>query len=94
MELIEHLLMKLISFGGIGFLIHICSRNKYIFKYSSEKFNTMHFNKILTCNNIEIIKRILRYIKLHPKNFNIIYSNLNIDNDLVSNDIKNIIKTL
>ena len=37
MELIEHLLMKLISFGGIGFLIHICSRNKYIFKYSSEK---------------------------------------------------------
>ena len=54
----------------------------------------MHFNKILTCNNIEIVKRILRYIKLHPKNFNIIYSNLNIDNDLVSNDIKNIIKTL
>ena len=37
MELIEHLLMKLISFGGIGFLIHICSRNKYIFKYSSKK---------------------------------------------------------
>lgn len=37
MELIEHLLMKLISFGGIGFLIYICSRNKYIFKYSSEK---------------------------------------------------------
>ena len=37
MELIEHLLMKLVSFGGIGFLIHICSRNKYIFKYSSEK---------------------------------------------------------
>ena len=37
MELIEHLLMKLISFGGIGFLIHICSRNKYIFKYCSEK---------------------------------------------------------
>ena len=23
MELIEHLLMKLVSFGGIGFLIHI-----------------------------------------------------------------------
>lgn len=37
MELVENLLMKLISFGGIGFLIHICSRNKYIFKYSSEK---------------------------------------------------------
>ena len=37
MELIEHLLMKLVSFGGIGFLIYICSRNKYIFKYSSEK---------------------------------------------------------
>ena len=37
MELIEHLLMKLVSFGVIGFLIHICSRNKYIFKYSSEK---------------------------------------------------------
>lgn len=37
MELIEHLLMKLVSFGGIDFLIHICSRNKYIFKYSSEK---------------------------------------------------------
>ena len=37
MELIEQLLMKLVSFGGIGFLIHICSRNKYIFKYSSEK---------------------------------------------------------
>ena len=37
MELIENLLMKLISFGGIVFLIHICSRNKYIFKYSSEK---------------------------------------------------------
>ena len=37
MELIEHLLMKLVSFGGIGFLIHICSRNKDIFKYSSEK---------------------------------------------------------
>ena len=37
MELIEHLLIKLVSFGGIGFLIHICSRNKYIFKYSSEK---------------------------------------------------------
>lgn len=37
MELIEHLLMKLVSFGGIGFLIHICSKNKYIFKYSSEK---------------------------------------------------------
>ncbi len=37
MELIEHLLMKLVFFGGIGFLIHICSRNKYIFKYSSEK---------------------------------------------------------
>ena len=32
MDLIEHLLMKLISFGGIGFLIYICSRNKYIFK--------------------------------------------------------------
>ena len=29
--------MKLVSFGGIGFLIHICSKNKYIFKYSSEK---------------------------------------------------------
>ena len=37
MDLIEHLLMKLVSFGGIGFLIYICSRNKYIFKYSSEK---------------------------------------------------------
>ena len=37
MELIEHLLMKLVSFGGLGFLIYICSRNKYIFKYSSEK---------------------------------------------------------
>ena len=37
MELIEYLLMKLVSFGGIGFLIHICSRNKYIFKYSSKK---------------------------------------------------------
>ena len=37
MELIEHLLMKLVSFGGIGFLIHICSKNKYILKYSSEK---------------------------------------------------------
>ncbi len=37
MELIEHLLMKLVTFGGIGFLIHICSKNKYIFKYSSEK---------------------------------------------------------
>ena len=37
MELVENLLMKLVSFGGIGFLIHICSRNKYIFKYSSEK---------------------------------------------------------
>ena len=34
---IEHLLMKLVTFGGIGFLIHICSKNKYIFKYSSEK---------------------------------------------------------
>ncbi len=37
MELIEHLLMKLVSFEGLGFLIYICSRNKYIFKYSSEK---------------------------------------------------------
>ena len=37
MELVENLLMKLVSFGGIGFLIHICSRNKYIFRYSSEK---------------------------------------------------------
>lgn len=37
MELIEHLLMKLVSFGGISFLIYICSKNKYIFKYSSEK---------------------------------------------------------
>ena len=37
MELIEHLLMKLFAFCGIGFLIHICSKNKYIFKYSSEK---------------------------------------------------------
>ena len=37
MELIENLLMKLISFGGIGFLIHICSKNRYIFKYSSDK---------------------------------------------------------
>ena len=37
MDLIEHLLMKLVSFGGIGFLIYICSRNKYIFKYCSEK---------------------------------------------------------
>ncbi|MBR2022333.1 MAG: hypothetical protein IJ997_01440, partial [Mycoplasmataceae bacterium] len=48
-----------------------------LFKYSSEKFNTMHFNKILTCNDINIVKRVLRYIKLHPTNFNIIYSNLN-----------------
>ena len=62
-----------------------------LFKYSSEKFNTMHFNKILTCNDINIVKRVLRYIKLHPTNFNIIYSNLNIDDDLISNDIKNII---
>ena len=62
-----------------------------LFKYSSEKFNTMHFNKILTCNNVNIVKRVLRYIKLHPTNFNIIYSNLNIDDDLISNDIKNII---
>ena len=37
MDLIEHILIKLVSFGGIGFLIYICSRNKYIFKYSSEK---------------------------------------------------------
>lgn len=62
-----------------------------LFKYSSEKFNTMHFNKILTCNDINIVKRVLRYIKLHPTNFNIIYSNLNIDDDLISDDIKNII---
>lgn len=62
-----------------------------LFKYSSEKFNTMHFNKILTCNDINIVKRVLRYIKLHPTNFNIIYSNLNIDDDLISNDIKNLI---
>lgn len=62
-----------------------------LFKYSFEKFNTMHFNKILTCNDINIVKRVLRYIKLHPTNFNIIYSNLNIDDDLISNDIKNLI---
>ena len=37
MELVENLLMKLVSFGGIGFLIHICSKNKYILEYSSEK---------------------------------------------------------
>lgn len=37
MELIEKLLMKLVSFGGIGFLIYICSKNKYILKYTSEK---------------------------------------------------------
>ena len=65
-----------------------------LFKYSTEIFNTMHLNKILTCNNINIVKRVLRYINLHPANFNVIYSNLNIDNDLVSDDIKNIIKTL
>ena len=35
MDLIEHLLMKLLSFGGIG-LLYICSRNKYIFKSSFE----------------------------------------------------------
>lgn len=59
-----------------------------LFKYSREKFNTQHFNKIITCKNTDVVKRILRYIKLHPDKFSIVYSNVISDNDLVTEEIK------
>lgn len=37
MKLIYALLILIVFFAGIGFLIHICSKNKYVFKYSSSK---------------------------------------------------------
>lgn len=37
MKLIEFLLIIIAFFIGIGFLIHICSKNKYELKYSSQK---------------------------------------------------------
>ena len=37
MKLIYALLILIVFFAGIGFLIHICSKNKYVFKYVSLK---------------------------------------------------------
>ena len=37
MKLIEILLIIIVFFIGIGFLIHICSKNKYELKYCSQK---------------------------------------------------------
>ena len=37
MKLIEILLIIVAFFIGLGFLIHICSKNKYKLKYSSQK---------------------------------------------------------
>ncbi len=37
MKLIEIILIIIAFFLGIGVLIHICSKNKYEFKYSSPK---------------------------------------------------------
>lgn len=37
MKLIEILLIVVTFFLGLGFLIHICSKNKYELKYSSQK---------------------------------------------------------
>lgn len=37
MELIEKILILIVSFGGIAFLVHICSKNKYAIEYTSKK---------------------------------------------------------
>lgn len=37
MELIEKILILMVSFGGIALLIHICSKNRYAIEYSSKE---------------------------------------------------------
>lgn len=62
-----------------------------LFKYSNNIFTSQHMNKILTCKNKIVVLRILRYSNLNPTKFNINPNYLCIDNDLVTEDIKNII---
>lgn len=63
-----------------------------LFKYSSNIFTSQHMNKILTCKNSIVVRRILRYAKVNPTKFNIIPNYLCLDNDLVTDDIKQIIE--
>ena len=37
MELIEKILILIVSFAGIALIIHICSKNKYAIKYGSKE---------------------------------------------------------
>ena len=37
MKLIEILLIILVSFLGLAFLVHICSKNDYAIEYNSDK---------------------------------------------------------
>ena len=37
MEMVKTLLFLVVFFLGLGFLVHICAKNKYILKYSSPK---------------------------------------------------------
>lgn len=62
-----------------------------LFKYSNNKFTTQHFNKIISCKNVNIIRRIIKYIKINPHKFDIKQNMICIDNDFITEDIKNII---
>ncbi|MBR3002649.1 MAG: hypothetical protein IKF38_03680 [Clostridia bacterium] len=37
MEIVKTLLFLIVFFLGLGFLVHICAKNKYILKYTSQK---------------------------------------------------------
>lgn len=65
-----------------------------LFKYSANIFTTSHLNKVLSCKNKEVVQRVLRYIQLNPSKFDIIYDNICLDSEFVTEDIRNIVQSL
>lgn len=63
-----------------------------LFKYSTNIFTTSHLNKILSCRNIEVVQRVLRYIKINPDKFNIVSKHICLDSDFITDDIRDIVK--
>lgn len=63
-----------------------------LFKYSTNVFNTQHFNKIISCNNVAIIRRVINYIKTNPLKFDINKHLICSDSDFIAPHIKDIIE--
>ena len=70
MKLIYALLILIVFFAGVGFLIHICSKNKYVFKYSSSKKLLSLILYILTYKKLKVNRKVKGIVDNYQYKFN------------------------